>query len=203
MYIRLPLWLLLAPAMASAGSLLEYRDGHCVGVPGEGKNAPLSECGSDRFRVLEKETLTGRTLRGIDLTGASVLRSRLTRDILDHARLGDTDWKFSTLTGVSFFGADLRGSRWAQTHADNCDFSGADARAARWTEITLAGATFRNTRFEAALIERVVFRDADFRGAHLRDVLWLRSRCERCRADATTELPWPKAEAERRGFVFE
>jgi uncharacterized protein YjbI with pentapeptide repeats len=204
LYIRLlPALLLCLTAGPARAAYREFREGRCLQVPGEGSNAPLSQCAVSREYFINDEKLRERDLRGVELTGGGANRSHFERVQLEKAHLGDTSWDSVEILDSNFFAADLRGARWTNSRCDGCDLTGVDARSVSWAETTFARSSLRGSRLAGAVLERVVFRDCDFRGADLHDALWLRTRCVRCRADASTLLPWPRSEAEHRGFIFE
>jgi uncharacterized protein YjbI with pentapeptide repeats len=118
---------------------------------------------------LDRETLTGCDLRGldmadrklagmalhlVDLQGASLVGASLARTIVTAGRIANAD-----LSGVSLKGAVLD-----KVIATAARIRGADALEARFVDCDLDGADFTGTRLEAAQFVRCRLRGARFSG---------------------------------------
>jgi len=153
--------------------------GSCLdsnGVPGLNLGY-VGICGDLKREVFSKTDLTGKDLRGSDMSGAYIPLSGKRRGGID-LKSSDVSWgklkgaELSWLTDTKALYADLREIHMNYGNAVDADFRHADLREAMIEYSFMSGADFRNADLRgirlAAVLHNARFERADLRGADLR-----------------------------------
>ena len=116
--------------------------------------------------------LSGRDLRGADLTGAFFVRADLRRARLDGANLGDAVMEGANLTlariaYANFRGARMESARFSQATIRGAVFVAARMRSADFLRADISETDFRNANFRNADFTDASFRDVSFANAKL------------------------------------
>lgn len=106
--------------------------------------------------------LADRDLSGIYLPGRAVVAARLSRVVLDDAKLYFCDLRHAAMVGASLRGADLSGSTLAFA-----DLSGADLRSAVLYDVDLSDARLDDANLSGAVLVDARLQRTSFRNAHL------------------------------------
>ena len=103
---------------------------------------------------------------GVDLCGAVLSTHESPVDFGDAKLQGA---HFGTLTGVSFYGAQLQGALFNEAELQGARFEGAQLQKALFNEAELQGARFEGAQLQKAFFDGAQLQEADFHGAQLQE----------------------------------
>jgi uncharacterized protein YjbI with pentapeptide repeats len=139
--------------------------------PGYTPPQPLSTDEPGPHANLIDRDLTGRDLRGVDLSHANLDGAVLTR---------------ANLAGVRLVGANLRGAVLYQTDLSGADLGGADLSRANLAKVRAEGANFTGAVLEQSFFEDAFLRGAILMGARGEYTVFARADLTRARAREVT-----------------
>jgi uncharacterized protein YjbI with pentapeptide repeats len=127
--------------------------------------------------------LSGISLQGAKLTGASFVQTELVRASFSQADLSGADFEKALASRAEFSGANMQGARLVKAEFLRVRFIGADLTGADLSEaillrIDFSGARLPDANLRDAIVPRGVFRGADLAGADLTGAFLYRSEFE-------------------------
>jgi uncharacterized protein YjbI with pentapeptide repeats len=201
-YMGISALLMLAAFITPASAAYRYQDKICQENGRAGFNeGSFSECGRVEGKSVTSLLLKKRVLRAIRMRTALLKSVNWSSVNLDYAIAQETFWYAPILRNISLLQSDFRGARIESAQIKGVEAKKSDFRAARILYSSLSEIDFHRADLRDSYFLHSNLKNIDFSGADLRGSVWLKTKCENCRYDPLTKLPWNESEAKRRGFL--